>query len=271
MSMMALLGADAAWGATKNGDTGRYAFQDYETQKPGLFVLDVKTRRYVDSGYAAYWAGLKAQEPIVAKAAADALAKTHLYRTIMLYSVLGTVPGYMIEAGNARSVAWVAADNWALAYGKPAPYGCPAYAEFLSVFWSAANFPEGPAFTLLSGPFYGFNRKLDILTGWGLNRSFLVNAAVCAAKGTIFGLTATTGYHGFFRMAEIYFHNALIWSAMTTIPANMLVNAGYGFLGKGVSYADLYKYQTGNMPVGATGVDFGRQYKAMSKFGQLVF
>jgi len=70
--MLALLGAGAAWGATKNGDTGRYAFQDYETLKPGLFVLDPVMRRYVDSGYKAYWAGLKAQEPIVAKAA-DAL------------------------------------------------------------------------------------------------------------------------------------------------------------------------------------------------------
>jgi hypothetical protein len=55
----------------------------------------------------------------------------------------------------------------------------------------------------------------------------------------------------------------------------MLVNAGYGLSGKGISYCDLVGYQESRMStVDFTkkyGTDFGRQYKAMSAFGQLVF
>jgi len=265
--MLALLGAGAAWGATKNGDTGRYAFQDYETLKPGLFVLDPVMRRYVDSGYKAYWAGLKAQEPIVAKAARCSLKKVHMYRTLMLYSGVATIPGYMVEVGNARSVAWVAADNWALAHGKPAPYGCAAYSEFLSIPYSVRNMPGGPALTLVTGAFTGFNRRLDPLTGMGLNSSLLVNAAMCGFKAATFYLFLDTG-SGVEILARPWIHNYMVWDALTDIPANWIVDAAYSF--KGVPYGQLFEYQNSNTPVGATG-KFGKQYKAMSKFGQLVF
>jgi hypothetical protein len=182
--------------------------------------------------------------------------------------------GYGVELGNARAVAYVAADNWSVANGQPAPFGSASLAEWLSIPLTLANFPEGPALTLLSGPFYCFSRQLDPMTGAGINRSLLVNAAMIAAKVVIFQQTAITNY-AFFRIVPNLFHNALAWSAITTIPGNMLVNAGYGLSGKGISYCDLVGYQESRMStVDYTrkyGADFGRQYKAMSAFGQLVF
>ena len=252
--------------ATKNGDTGRWVFQDYETQKPGLFALNPQTRRYEDIGYAAWWANSKANEPATIKAADDALAKTHLYRTILLYSIVGTVPGYMIEVGNARSVAWTAADNWALAHGKTAPFGCAAYAEFLSPLYSVRNMPAGPALTLATGAFTGFDRRLDFFTGMGLNSSALVNVAMLGFKAATFYLFLDTG-SGVEVLARPWINNYMVWDAMTDIPANWIVDAAYSF--KGVPYGQLFEYQYGNAPVGVTG-NFGAQYKAMSKFGQLV-
>lgn len=265
MAVMSL-GASTTWAASKNEDTGRYVFQDYETMKPGLFVLDVKKRRYVDSGYAAYWGGLKAQEPAVVKAAADAAKRMGYVRTGLLY---GLPPlGYGIEVGNARGVAWTAGDAWALEKGKNSPWGCAALAEFYSVPYSVRNMPAGPALTMVTSAFYGFNRRLDFFTGSGLNSSLLVNMAMLAYKGATFYLFLDTG-SGVEVLARPWIHNYMVWDALTDIPANWLVDLAY--YGKGVPYGDLFRYQTGNMPVSATGVDFGRQYRAMSKFGQLAF
>ncbi len=267
--MMALLGAGAAWGATKDPVTRHYVFTSAETAYPVFFGKQAQ----VEAAYDACMAGLKAKTAVASKAASDAMAKVHMYRTILLYSIVGTPVGYGVELGNARAVAYVAADNWAVANGQPAPFGSASLAEWQSISLTLANFPEGPAFTLISGPFYCFSRQLDIMTGAGINRSLLVNAAVFAAKVVIFQQTAITDY-AFFRIVPNFFHNALAWSAITTIPANMLVNAGYGLSGKGISYCDLVGYQESRRStVDFTkkyGTDFGRQYRAMSAFGQLV-
>jgi hypothetical protein len=265
LTLVLMVGSGVAFAATKNGDTGRYTFQDYETQKPGLFVLDVKKHRYVDNGYAAWWAQSKAKEPATVKAANDALAKVHWYRKIMLYSVVGTIPGYMVEIGNARSTAWVAADSWALAHGKSAPYGCAAYAEFISLPLSISNFPEGPAFTLVSGPFYGFNRQLDLMTGAGYNRSVLVSGGIIALKAAFWWM-ATTPTTGLPTLASPAVNNGWAWQGLVCLPANAVTNFIYGYSGKGISYPELFKYQNSDAPAG----DFGAQYKAMSKFGQWV-
>src|SRR4030042_1620268 len=181
LAIVMVLAAGAAWAATKNTDTGRYVFQDYETLKPGLFILDVKTRRYVDSGYAAYMGGLKAQEPGIVKAAADAARGMGYVRTGLLYGLPS--PGYGIEVGNARGVAWTAGDAWALGKKQNSPWGCAALAEFYSVPYSVRNMPAGPALTMVTSAFYGFNRRLDFFTGSGLQQSLLGNMAMSRDTG----------------------------------------------------------------------------------------
>jgi hypothetical protein len=261
--------------AVKNPKTGWYEFSNSEVQSDQLFRRDFKSGRFVDDGYAAFMAKSMAASTVLAAQNAADRRNQKKWRRVALYSVVGTAPAYVFECSQAKAVGYVAAMNWALANGQPCPWGSASISEFLGGVYGVANFPDGPAFTLLYGPFCCFDGELDPLSGMGLHRGLLVNAGVIAAKGTVFGLTSATGYHGFFRVAEIYFHNALAWSGMTTIPANMLINAGYGLMGKGIGYCDLFAYQNSNLStVDFTklyGTNFGREYKAMSKFGQLVF
>jgi|GEM_PF-2221882 len=251
---------------------GWYVFDDYKVcPVDKYFKWDKAKKRWVDSGYASYMTQSMAQRAVMEKAAADRYAKQRFWRKVALYFPVTTAPAYVFECSQAKAVGFVAARNWALANGKDAPWGCEAYSELLGGVFGVANIPEGPAFTLINGAFCGFNGQLDPLTGMGIDRGLLVNLGVIAAKGTIFGLTATPGYHGFFRVADIYFHNALAWSGMTTIPANMLANAGYGFMGKSVPYKALFEYQTTDKPLSAVNADWSKQYKANSKFSQIVF
>lgn len=267
--------AGVATGATKNLKTGWYEFSNSEVQSDQLFRRDFKSGRFVDDGYAAFMAkSTVASTALAAQNAADRRNQKK-WRRVALYSVVGTAPAYVFECSQAKAVGYVAAMNWSLANGKPCPWGSASVSEFLGGVYGFANVPEGPAFTLLYGPLCCFDGELDPLSGMGLHRGLLVNAVDIAAKWTIFGMTLRTGFHGFFRVAEIYFHNSLAWSGMTTIPANMIVNAGYGLMGKGIGYCDLFAYQNSHMSTkafsGLYGTDFGREYKAYSTFGQLVF
>lgn len=268
--------AGVAMGATKNPKTGWYEFSNSEVQSDQLFRRDFKSGRIVDDGYAAFMPkSIAGSTKLAAENAADRRIQKK-WRRVALYSVIGTTPAYVFECSQAKAVGYVAAMNWALANGQSCPWGSASVSEFLGGINGFANIFTGPAFTLLYGPFCCFDGELDPFTGMGIHRGFLVNGVVIAADWSIFGITLRTGFHGFFKVAEkIYFHNALAWSGMTSIPGNVLVNIGYGLMGRGIGYCDLYGYQNSHLSTkafsGLYGTDFGREYKAMSKFHQLVF
>lgn len=256
--------------ATKDDNTGRYVFSEWEkcpTEK--YFQLDPKARRYVDIGYQAFMANSKAASATLAAQNEADRAYWKNWRRAAMYFPVTTTFSVVFECAEARAVEWAAADSWLLKQGKPAPWGCATYSGLLGGAHGLVSVPNGPAFSLLWGPFCGFSGELDPITAAGRNSSLLFTAARGAMKGVMFTMALDSPGVFFDRVASPPLHNAFAWAGMSTIPGDILASAGLFW--KGVPYSNLLKYQNSDLNTGNCGVNFDPSVKANTKKAQILF